>query len=118
MVQEVYAAHLTVSERTVRRVKRRYVEEGLERVLQHHNSPHPYPKVGGKVEAHPVSSTGQALIAVACSPAPEGRGPWTLRARQPVSGFGTSPLTDLFLGWVQVRAWLSRRLGHPTAGDL
>ena len=74
------ATALDVSERTVFRTKRRYVEEGLEEVLRHHNSPHPYPKVGGKVEAHPVSSTGQALIAVACSPAPEGRVHWTLRA--------------------------------------
>ena len=61
-----------VSERTVRRVKRRYVEDGLEEVLRHHNSPDPYRKVDHKVEAH--------LIALACSPAPEGHDHWTLRA--------------------------------------
>ena len=66
------AAAFDVSERTVRRAKRRYVEEGLEEVLRHHNSPTPHCKVDEKVEAH--------LIALACSPAPEGRDHWTLRA--------------------------------------
>ena len=58
------AAALDVSERTVFRAKRRYVEEGLDEVLRHHNSPNPYRKVDDRVEAH--------LIALACSPAPEG----------------------------------------------
>ena len=66
------AEALDVSERTVRRAKRRYVEGGLEEVLRHHNSPKPYRKVDDKVEAH--------LIALACSPAPEGQDHWTLRA--------------------------------------
>ena len=65
------AAAFDVSERTVRRAKRRYVEEGLEEVLRHHNSPTPHCKVDEKVEAH--------LIALACSPAPEGHDHWTLR---------------------------------------
>ena len=66
------AEALDVSERMVRRAKRRYVEEGLEEVLRHHNSPNPYRKVDDKIEAH--------LIALACSPAPEGQDHWTLRA--------------------------------------
>ena len=66
------AAALDVSERTVRRAKRRYVEEGLEEVLRYHNSPNPCRKVDDKVEAH--------LIALACSPAPDGHDHWTLRA--------------------------------------
>ena len=66
------AAALDVSERTVFRAKRRYVEEGLEEVLRHHNSPNPYRKVDDKVEAH--------LIALACSPAPDGHDHWTMRA--------------------------------------
>ena len=32
----------------------------------------------GKQEAHPVSSTGQALVAIACSSPPEGHVSWTL----------------------------------------
>ena len=60
------AAALDVSERTVFRAKRRYVEEGLEEVLRHHNSPNPYRKVDDRVEAH--------LVALVCSPAPEGPG--------------------------------------------
>ena len=35
------AAALDVLERTVRRAKRRYVDEGLKEVLRHHNSPTP-----------------------------------------------------------------------------
>ena len=62
------AAALDVSERTVFRAKRRYVEE----VARRHNSPNPYRKVDDRVEAH--------LIALACSPAPEGHDHWTLRA--------------------------------------
>ncbi len=48
------------------------MEEGLEEVLRRHNPPNPYRKVDEKVEAH--------LIALACSPAPEGHDHWTLRA--------------------------------------
>lgn len=65
------AAALDISQRTVLRAKRRYVEEGLEEVLRHHNSPTPHCKVDDKVEAH--------LIALACSPAPDGHDHWTLR---------------------------------------
>ena len=65
------AAALDVSERTVRRVKRRYAEEGLEGVLKHRVQPNRYRKVDDRVEAH--------LIALACSPAPEGHDHWTLR---------------------------------------
>ena len=63
---------LDLSERTVFRAKRRYVEEGLEEALRRHNSATPHRKVDEKVEAH--------LIALACSPAPEGQDHWTLRA--------------------------------------
>ena len=65
------AAAFDVAERTVRRVKRRYVEEGLEEALRHHNSPASHCKLDEKVEAH--------LIARACSPAPEGHDHKTLR---------------------------------------
>ena len=36
-------------------------------------------KLHGKQEAHPVSSTGQALIAFACSAVPAGHTHWTLQ---------------------------------------
>ena len=74
------ATALDVSERTVFRTKRRYVKEGLEEVLRHHTQVNRHRKVDEKVEAHPVSSTGQALIALACSPAPDGHDHWTMRA--------------------------------------
>ncbi len=65
------AAALDISERTVFRAKRRYAEEGLDEVLRHHNQVQRHRKVDERVEAH--------LIALACSPSPEGHDHWTLR---------------------------------------
>ena len=66
------ATALDVSERTVFRTKRRYAEEGLDEVLRHHNQVNRPRKVDERVEAH--------LIALACSPAPDGQDHWTMRA--------------------------------------
>ena len=63
------AAALDISERTVFRAKRRYAEEGLDEVLRHRNQVSRYRKLDD--QAH--------LIALACSPAPEGHDHWTLR---------------------------------------
>ena len=65
------AAALDISERTVFRAKRRYAEEGLDEVLRHRNQVQRHRKVDERVEAH--------LIALACSPSPEGHDHWTLR---------------------------------------
>ncbi len=73
------AAALDTSPRTVFRTKRRYAEEGLEGVRHDHPQANRYRKLDDRGEAHPVSSTGQALIALACSDAPEGHEHWTLR---------------------------------------
>ena len=73
------AQALDVSEGTVLRIKRRFVEDGLEGVLKDRLQAHRYRKLDDRGEAHPVSSTGQALIALACSDAPEGRERWNLR---------------------------------------
>jgi transposase len=61
-----------VSPATVQRVRRRFVEEGLEAALR----PRPHrrtraPLVDGVAEAH--------LVTLACSTPPEGMGRWTLR---------------------------------------
>ena len=66
------AAALDVSERTVFRTKRRYAEERLDEVLRHHNQVNRARKVDERLEAH--------LIALACSPAPDGHDHWTMRA--------------------------------------
>ena len=66
------ATALDVSERTVFRTKRRYVEEGLEEVLRHHNQINRPRKVDERVEAH--------LIALACSPVSDGHDHRTMRA--------------------------------------
>ncbi len=72
------SAALDVSKGTVYRAKRRYAEEGLAGVSQDWVQANRYRKLDDKGEAHPVSSTGQALIALACSPAPDGHDHWTL----------------------------------------
>ena len=65
------AEALDVVEGTVYRIKRRFAEAGLEGVLQDRPQAHRYRKLDDRGEAH--------LIALACSPAPEGHDHWTLR---------------------------------------
>ena len=66
------AAALDVSVATVERVRKRFCAEGLDAALARRR-PHPAPrrKLDGAQEAH--------LVALACSPPPEGRHRWTLR---------------------------------------
>ena len=65
------AQALDVSEGTVFCVKRRFVEAGLEGALKDRVQAHRYRKLDNLGEAH--------LIALACSPAPEGHEHWNLR---------------------------------------
>jgi hypothetical protein len=62
---------LGVSERTVARIRRAFVDDGLDAAL--HRRPRVVPKakkLDGRAEAH--------LVALQCSPPPEGRNRWTL----------------------------------------
>ena len=52
---------LLVNAATVARARKRYVEEGLEAAINDRPRPGQERKLDGKQEAHPVSSTGQAL---------------------------------------------------------
>jgi len=61
-----------VSRPTVERVRKAFVEQGLERALNHKRPRQTRPPAfDGESEAK--------LIALACSPAPEGRSRWTMR---------------------------------------
>ncbi len=62
---------LLVGTATVSRVRRRFVEEGLESALNERPRPGQRQKLDGKQEAH--------LVAVACSSAPQGHTRWTLQ---------------------------------------
>jgi hypothetical protein len=64
---------LEVGTATVFRVRRRFVEDGLEAALNPRlpEQPHTSPKLDGKAEAH--------LLALACGQPPEGYARWTLR---------------------------------------
>jgi transposase len=63
---------LDVGRATVERIRRRFVEEGLEVALNRRPSTREYERlIDGKAEAH--------LIALACSAPPEGHKLWTLR---------------------------------------
>ena len=69
---EEIAKMLKVGVRTVERVKKRFVEEGLEVALNGKDSSRVYSrKLDGDAEAH--------LIALCCSDAPEGFSRWTLK---------------------------------------
>lgn len=67
------AAHCGVSEVTLWKVRKKYVEQGLEAVLKRkkRDAPSRQPKITGEVEAH--------IIAVCCSTPPEGRSRWTMQ---------------------------------------
>ena len=62
---------LDVSEGTVFRIKRRFAEDGLEGALKDRVQARRRRKLDERAEAH--------LIALACSPAPEGHDHWNLR---------------------------------------
>ena len=80
MKEDDIARALKMGTATVERVRRRCVEEGLERALGRKEQLNRRQKrLDGQGEAHPVSSTGQALIALACAEPPEGRAGWTLK---------------------------------------
>lgn len=69
---EEIAAVLKVSMRKIDRVKKRFVEEGLEVALNGHQGSRVYArKADGDFEAH--------LIALSCSDPPEGFARWSLR---------------------------------------
>ena len=65
------AQALDVAQGTVLNVKRRFAESGLDGVLKDRPQAHRYRKMDDRAEGH--------LIALACSPAPEGHEHWTLR---------------------------------------
>lgn len=60
-----------MSQRTVVRTRRRFLEQGLEVALHDKKPPGHMPKVTRDVEAH--------LTALACSDPPEGHARWTLQ---------------------------------------
>jgi transposase len=66
-VAEVFAAHVT----TVERLRKRFVEQGLEAALERNKRNNYARKLDGNAEAH--------LIAIACSDPPIGRSEWSLR---------------------------------------
>ena len=71
LTDQQVAEAVMVGPSTVSRVRQRFVEGGLERALNDRPQPGKQRKLDGKQEAH--------LVAVACSPAPEGHTRWTLR---------------------------------------
>jgi len=69
---EQLAQALEVSTRSVNRVRKAYVEEGLSAAIERQPRRElPRRKLDGAAEAH--------LVAVACSPPPAGQARWTLR---------------------------------------
>ena len=81
------AAAVGVSVPTIERIRRRFVEDGLDAALSRRPSRRVYPrKLDGVAEAH--------LIALACGSPPDGRARWTLQLlaeRMMVLGYVDSP---------------------------
>jgi transposase len=67
----VIAEMLQIGHATVERTRQRFVEEGFEAALSERPRPGGIAKLDGKQEAF--------LVALACTPAPEGRKCWTMQ---------------------------------------
>ncbi len=65
------AANVHVGTTTVERLRKRYVEDGLDATLQERPRPGGTPKLDGKQEA--------LLVALACSEPPQDRAKWTMQ---------------------------------------
>src|SRR5689334_23408533 len=68
---EVIAEHLRMGVTTLERLRRRFVEEGLEASLRERPRPGARPKLGPKEQA--------MVVALACTKPPEGRHRWTMQ---------------------------------------
>jgi transposase len=68
---EVIAEQLRMSVTTLERLRRRFVEEGLEASLRERPRPGARPKLGPKEQAF--------VVALACTKPPEGRHRWTMQ---------------------------------------
>jgi putative transposase len=71
LADEAIAQALHVGAATVERIRKRFVEEGLEAALSERPRPGGHRKLEGKQEAF--------LTALACSTPPEGRACWTMQ---------------------------------------
>ncbi len=70
-IDEEIAGAVRVHVVTIERIRKRYVEEGLEAALSEKPWPGKAPKLDGHQRAH--------LLAIACSDPPGGRAKWTMR---------------------------------------
>jgi transposase len=68
---EVIAEQLRMGVATLERLRRRFVEEGLEASLRERPRPGARPKLGPKAQAF--------VVALACTKPPEGRHRWTMQ---------------------------------------
>jgi len=72
MTNQSIADFLQIGERTVERIKKRFVEDGFESALEDKPAQREYDrKIDGDLEAH--------LVALSCSEPPEGFSRWSLR---------------------------------------
>src|SRR4028119_1652097 len=101
---EQIVAGVGVGVATVERIRKRFVEEGLEAALSEKPRPPMPPKLSGKAEA--------LLLALACRDVPDGRARWSLRQAPGRRGGGGGPAPGAGL---QRRARWARPLEHADA---
>lgn len=102
-----------VTSRTVQRVRLRYTQGGLKRALYDAPRPGQIPKLDAKAEAK--------LVAIACSPAPQGYDHWTLELLQKkllkdkvVSSISTVAVW-YHLKRRDIKPWREKNVGYPQA---
>lgn len=104
-----------VSIRTIENIRARYAEGGIDRVLYDAPRPGQPLKLDDKGEAY--------LVALACSPAPDGYERWTLELlldRMKKDKRLTKPVTTVCL-WKRltkrgIKPWLEKNVGTPQGG--
>jgi len=110
VTNEVVSKVLKVGMRTIDRVKKRFVEEGFEAILERIPTTREYErKADGEVEAH--------LIALCCSDPPSGFARWTLRllSEKMVELSYVDSISHETVRWVlkkQITALESNRMGN------
>ena len=110
------AGVLLINAATVARVRKRYVEEGLEAAINDRPRPGRERKLDGKQEAHPVSSTGQALNTHRPGSLYEALEPSAARRIAKRLGFHYTPTHGSWLNMAEIelsvcsRACLDRRI--------
>ena len=100
---QAIADDLDVSTATAKRIRRRFLDGGWERAV--YDLPRP-----GRNRSR-TREDEEAVIAMACSPAPDGRSRWTIRVLAEKTNYSYSVVQKI-LSEAQVKPWREKKVVH------